>query len=102
MYSGMEKDGKEEAVENGGERGMHQRDGLWEGWGRGGLGGGGLERKRLRDFCSICGIIIRCVSVWVGKDIIKKTRGRLGSRSCRGSATLPSLLPLNLCNLPLF
>lgn len=92
MYSGMWRDGKEE---NWGER-EKQGDGWWEGW-------RGVERKSEteRDLPT-CGIIIQCVSVWLGKDIIKETWGRLGSRSRGGSATLPPLLPLNLYNLPLF
>lgn len=99
---GWGKDGKEEAEENRGER--REAAGM-DGWGASGCGcDGGVwkVKARLRDSCPICSIIIQCVSVWLGKDIIKETWGRLGSRSRCGSATLPSLLPLSLYNLPLF
>lgn len=79
MYSGMEKDGKEEMEENRGEREKQQGDGCLGGC----VGDGGVQKEKARpgDFCPICSIIIQCVSIWLGKDIIKETRGRLGSWS---------------------
>lgn len=60
----------------------------------------GMEGKRVS--CPICSIIIQCVSVWLGKEIIKETRGRPGSLSRWGSTILSPFLPLNLYNFPPF
>lgn len=81
MYSGVEKDGEEEIEEmEGKERSSRVMDGWVEGvegilW----LRCRGMEGKRVS--CPICSIIIQCVSVWLGKEIIKETRGRPGSLS---------------------
>lgn len=88
----MEEDGKAETEEKGGY-GAIEAAGLMdvEGERRGCDGGEGNEKARQRGFCPICGIIIQCVSVCLGKDIIKETQGRPGSPSSRASAALPSL-----------
>lgn len=87
---------------DGGEwRGKREAAGLMDG-GRDAAAMEGVWKEKARpgEFCPICSIIIQCVSVGLGEDIIKGTRGRPGSRSRGDSATLPSLLPLNLYNLP--
>lgn len=58
------------------------------------------EKGRWREIKPMCSITMQCVSVWLGEDIIKETQGRLGSWSHGGLAMLPSLLLLNLYNLP--
>lgn len=67
-----------------------------------GRGGGGSrgEKVALGGFCSICRIIMRCVSVRPGGDIIKQTQGRLGSPIHGGPAELRSILPLDLYRSP--
>lgn len=90
---GVEEDGKAETEERKGGYVEIEAAGLMdvEGERRGCDGGVRNEKARQRGFCPICGIIIRCVSVCLGKDIIKETQGRPGSPSSRSSAALPSL-----------